>query len=204
MIADLPSRVVQRALRGARWQISRADGGHARWVCPDGEHAVTIPEADEVMAPALARRVYGAVECEGSSGIATTRAVTARVSREGRWWMIMLSEIDGLTQARRLADVEDRAGSYLGVDLDVAPDQMTVTISLDDIGAVIGLDDRMRELRRLREQGRVGREQVDRLAIELARDLANEGVPLPDIETVLGLRRRRADRPAAPAVMVAK
>lgn len=42
--------------------------------------------------------------------------VTAR--RDGRWWMVEIPSIRGLTQAQRLEDVEEQATSYIAVNQD--------------------------------------------------------------------------------------
>lgn len=35
--------------------------------------------------------------------------------RDGRWWMVKIPEIDGLTQARWLGEAESMARSYIAV-----------------------------------------------------------------------------------------
>jgi hypothetical protein len=39
----------------------------------------------------------------------------AEVYRDGRWWMIRIRELDGLTQARHPGEIEDMARSYIAV-----------------------------------------------------------------------------------------
>ncbi len=46
------------------------------------------------------------------------------VYREGKWWMVEIPAIDGLTQARHLTDVEDIARSYISLDQDVPPSEV--------------------------------------------------------------------------------
>jgi hypothetical protein len=40
------------------------------------------------------------------------------VTREGRWWMILIPAIDGLTQARYPGEIEEMARSYISVSTD--------------------------------------------------------------------------------------
>ncbi len=46
------------------------------------------------------------------------------VTRDEKWWMIAIPAIDGLTQARRLSEVDDMAVSFISVDQDVAASQV--------------------------------------------------------------------------------
>lgn len=157
---------------------------------------MTVPDScDDVVAPGAARRTYSALKACGCarggrgafrSRADARRAVTVHVSREGGWWLIDILEVDGLTQARRLSRVADRARSYLEVDQDAHG--VEVNVVLADIGAVTGLDERRRALAAARERGEAGLAEANRLAVALARELVDEGIPLPDIETVLGLR----------------
>ena len=50
------------------------------------------------------------------------------VERDGRWWMIAIPEIDGLTQAEDFDDVEEMACSYIAVATDTTPDEVGVRI----------------------------------------------------------------------------
>lgn len=50
------------------------------------------------------------------------------VYRDGRWWMVRIPEIDGLTQARSLAAVAPMARSYIALWRDVSEDSFSVEI----------------------------------------------------------------------------
>ncbi len=58
---------------------------------------------------------------------------TVHAEREGKWWMIRVPAIDGLTQARRITEIEDQARSLIAVstdtpgsDIDINIDSITV------------------------------------------------------------------------------
>lgn len=51
------------------------------------------------------------------------------VYRDGRWWMIEVPDLDGLTQARRLSDVREEAIDYIAVATDVATSAVAVNIA---------------------------------------------------------------------------
>lgn len=115
---------------------------------------------------------------------------TAQARREGRWWMIEVPEIDGLTQARRLGDVEDMARELIAVTLDVPLDDVEVEVTVTavedvDVAEVLGkIRDERAEAARLERQASAE-------ARELARELASAEIPMRDIGTILGVSHQR-------------
>src|SRR5690242_16479877 len=59
---------------------------------------------------------------------AVTRIYMVTVTREGKWWMVHIPELDGLTQARNLGEVEAQARDYIAVWLDVPADSFAVHV----------------------------------------------------------------------------
>ena len=113
-----------------------------------------------------------------------------KVYRDGKWWMVEIPEIDGLTQARRLSEVEDMARSYIAVDQDVAPSEIQlrnpqVIVSGEDLRAT------MRDIFKFRKAARLAEEKAAALMVETARRLADRQVPLRDIGEVLGVSHQR-------------
>ena len=115
------------------------------------------------------------------------------VTRDGRWWMIAIPAIDGLTQARRLDEVRDMARSFIALDTDVP----LSTVELSEVAVKVGGDDVAKEIDSLRELKRVADEAADRAgsaARDLARRLASENVPVRDIGAALGVSHQRASQ----------
>lgn len=113
-----------------------------------------------------------------------------KVYRDGKWWMVEIPEIDGLTQARRLSEVEDMARSFIAVDQDVAPSEIQlrnpqVIVSGEDLGST------MRDILEHRRAARVAEEKAAALMVATARKLAKQQVPLRDIGEVLGVSHQR-------------
>lgn len=118
------------------------------------------------------------------------RTFGLKVYRDGKWWMIEIPEIDGLTQARRLGEVEDMARSFIAVDQDLAPSEIElknpqVLVAGNDLAST------MKEILDLRISARKLEEQVAALMVETARKLAKAEVPLRDIGTALEVSHQR-------------
>ncbi|MEV8372239.1 hypothetical protein AB0P21_05850 [Kribbella sp. NPDC056861] len=117
----------------------------------------------------------------------------AAVTREGRWWMIEIPELDGLTQARRLDEVEKMAHEYVAVTLDVPMSQVAVAVSGIEVA---GQD--LLEAKMLVDDLRRQAQQLEVLVAELARGFAtamtSAGVPVRDVGTVLGVSHQRVSQ----------
>lgn len=119
----------------------------------------------------------------------STHKVT--VTREGKWWMVAIPEFDGLTQARRLGEVEEMARDWIALHLDVPVEEVAVDVRVDtvqgiEVAATLeGIEATRREAAR---NERVAREST----IALAKQLAQAEVPVRDIGSILGVSFQRA------------
>lgn len=120
-----------------------------------------------------------------------TTTYTATVTREGRWWMIHIPEIDGLTQARRLSEAELISREYIAVTLDLKLSEVAVTLT---IAGVEGIADLAARLARIREE-KAEAARLESAALEesarLARELVEADVPLRDAAEMLGVSYQR-------------
>lgn len=130
---------------------------------------------------------------------------TAKVTRDGRWWMIHLPALDdydsgrwpgeAVTQARRFADVEREATDYISTVTNTAPGDIIVTVQIDD--ELADLFDEASKVIELKSQAaRLERDAVDRSA-HVAHALADRGVTVRDIGEILGVTYQRAAQLAA-------
>lgn len=116
---------------------------------------------------------------------------TARVTREDRWWMVSVPEIDGLTQARRLSEAERMARELIAVTQGTSVEDVRVRVEVDRVGDV-EVRSRLEQLHADRsEAARLERASSD-LARSIAQDLVAEGIPLRDVGEVLGISHQRA------------
>jgi predicted RNase H-like HicB family nuclease len=121
-----------------------------------------------------------------------TSTYEVTITREGKWWTVNIPELNIVTQARRLIEVEANAREAIAVTLDVPVDSETihVTVAVDDIDVTTRVE-RIREDRaRAAELERAAATE----ATELAADLAGAGVAMRDIGSLLGVSFQRAQQ----------
>ena len=53
---------------------------------------------------------------------------TVSVTREGRWWIVRVPEVDQVTQARRLSEVTTAARELIAMTLDVPMSKARVRV----------------------------------------------------------------------------
>jgi hypothetical protein len=118
------------------------------------------------------------------------------VTRDGKWWMIHIPEIDGLTQARRLAEAETMAREYIALDQNIPYDDIKI-----ETASVRMEQPEFRELLELARSIRNRRAHVQQLeqdvlrdSIEFAHMLTTYGVPVRDIAELLDVSPQRVSQ----------
>jgi hypothetical protein len=116
---------------------------------------------------------------------------TARVTREGKWWMVAVPEIDGLTQARRLGEADLMAQELIAVTLGVPRESIEIALVVESVGAV-DVEDRLAEIRRTKSEAEGLEAKARAETVALARELADQKVPVRDIGSMLDVSFQRA------------
>jgi hypothetical protein len=118
------------------------------------------------------------------------------VTRDGRWWMVHLPEIDGLTQARRLAEAEKMAREYIALDQNLPYDEIKV-----ETASVRIEQPEFREFLEMARSIRDRRARAQKLEQEMLRDaedfasrLTSYGVPVRDIAELLDVSPQRVSQ----------
>jgi len=123
---------------------------------------------------------------------------TATASREGRWWIVTVPAVDGVTQARRLADVDEMARSLVAVTLDVAVEDVTIDLSVAAVDGV-EVEAELTAIRDERAQAAALERDASSRAQRLARDLVAQDVSLRDVGAILGLSHQRVHQLVSPS-----
>lgn len=115
------------------------------------------------------------------------------VTREGRWWMVAIPELDELTQARRIGEAEAMARDLIALRTITAPDSFDIDmhVDVDDIPDAGARAEKIRNERR--EAERLERHALAESKV-LARELADHQVPVRDIGEILGVTFQRASQ----------
>ncbi len=111
-------------------------------------------------------------------------------TREGKWWMVDVPAIDGLTQARRLSEIKDMAVSLISITLDLPPSQVGVNV----VAVLVDGTDLMKLRQQIdteRDAARDAERKVAALTADLVRKLNADHVPLRDIGEAVGVSFQR-------------
>jgi hypothetical protein len=118
------------------------------------------------------------------------------ITREGRWWMVRIPEIGGLTQARRLAEAPTMAREYIALDRGIPLRDVTVEVASVRMEepASRELLQSARQIKDMRARaGALERESAER-AREYAHRLVGHGVPVRDIAALLEISPQRVSQ----------
>lgn len=119
-------------------------------------------------------------------------AYEANVVREGKWWMVSIPSIDGLTQARRLSEATKMAREYVAASENIPLESVSVDLQFAPIGGVDDVSDRVAAIIDERTRAAELEKAASRQATELARSLAAADIPVRDIGAILGVSHQRA------------
>ena len=118
------------------------------------------------------------------------------VTRDGRWWMVHIPEIDGLTQARRLSEAETMAREYIALDRNLPYDEIKV-----ETASIRTNEPEIREILEMARQirnKRVHAQQLEQEALSEAQQFAHwlttYGVPVRDIAELLDISPQRVSQ----------
>lgn len=119
-----------------------------------------------------------------------TYRVDVQRGRSGRWWLLDVPAVTGAhSQARRLDQVEEVARDLIALMDDDAPAEYALDVHVHLSHEIREELERSEELR---QQAAHTQSEAARLARDAARRLAEQGLPLRDVGSVLGVSFQRA------------
>ena len=115
------------------------------------------------------------------------------VTREGKWWMVAIPELDDLTQARRIGEAELMAREVIALRTGAALDDIEVDMHID-VDDISDAGARAEKIRAERREAERLEQQALTESKALARELADRNVPVRDIGELLGVTFQRASQ----------
>ncbi|CAD5138797.1 MULTISPECIES: HicB family toxin-antitoxin system [unclassified Microbacterium] len=114
------------------------------------------------------------------------------VSREGKWWMVAIPEIDGLTQARTIKEAHQMAKEYIAVTLDIPLDSFGIHVKAERIGTVEHVTQILEDIKIERAEAERKEREANERARALAKQLAAQEITLRDIGDLFEVSHQRA------------
>jgi predicted RNase H-like HicB family nuclease len=116
------------------------------------------------------------------------------VTRDGRWWMVHVPEIDQLTQARRIDEIVPMAESLIAVSTEHPLTDIKVQIVSIDVPGLGDIAARAGAIEAARHAATQAAETAQHDAAAYARALAKAGVPVRDTAELLHLSPQRVSQ----------
>lgn len=114
---------------------------------------------------------------------------TAHVTRDGRFWLIHVPEIDRHTQARKLSEIEPMTRDLIAVMQTVEPDSFDIDVTITMPAEV---NQHLKRASGLRAEEARARTEAAAEVRAAALALKEAGVPLRDLGKLLGVSYQRA------------
>jgi hypothetical protein len=117
-----------------------------------------------------------------------------RVTRDGRWWMIEVPEIDQITQTRRVSEIEEMARSLIAISTDTPLADVRVHISSIAVPTLGDIARAAHQIEDLRDEARRLEVKAAKAAQQFARELTSHGIPVRDAAELLGVSPQRVSQ----------
>lgn len=125
------------------------------------------------------------------------------IERDGRWWMVHVPELDGLTQARRLSEAELMGREWIAVTTGTPLDDVSVHITSINVPGLGNVQEAALDLIDMRERAASATRKAQDLTEALVNELVSAGIPVRDAGELLDVSPQRISQlsdTVAPAV----
>ena len=119
------------------------------------------------------------------------REYKIEIERDGRWWMVHIPELDGLTQARRLSEAALMGREWIAVTTGTPLDDVSVnvaSIAVPGLGDVQAAADHASELREAARHAEIAAVEAMR---DYAKGVTKAGIPVRDVAYLLDVSPQR-------------
>lgn len=113
---------------------------------------------------------------------------TIDITREGKFWLIHIPELNGITQAYTWHEIPLMATEFISLMTGESRENITVNIH----SVTLGDNTSVNEALRARSIAREADAKAAILTVQAARTLRDEGLPLREVGAVLGVSHQRA------------
>jgi hypothetical protein len=120
-----------------------------------------------------------------------TRRFHANAYLEGKWWMVEIPEVNGLTQARRLNDVTQMAREFIAATADIPLDSFELEMTIQRVHD-LDIADRVARIQSEKAQALELERRATEEAQALARQLSEANLTVREIGVILGVSHQRA------------
>lgn len=121
----------------------------------------------------------------------TNRRFQANAYLDGKWWMVEIPELGGLTQARKLKEVALMAREWISATLDLPIDSVEIALTIERVNELDILE-RVAKINAEKAKAAELEKQALRDATILAKDLAAADLTVREIGALLGISHQRA------------
>lgn len=121
----------------------------------------------------------------------TVRRFHANAYLDGKWWMVEIPELGGLTQARKLTEVTLMAREFIAATLDIPIDSFEFELTIERVHE-LDIAARVARIQREKAQAAELERQANQEAQALARELAEQSLTVREIGVILGVSHQRA------------
>lgn len=127
----------------------------------------------------------------------TTRTLEATATRDGRWWLVRVPELDAVGQARTVRDIQPVAVEVAALHLDVPEKDVTVHVTVHVSEEAERL---WEEARQVEEEARAVQQRAAELRREAVRRSRADGYKLDAAAAAFGVTTSRIQQLAAEPV----
>jgi len=113
------------------------------------------------------------------------------IERDGRWWMVHIPELDGLTQARRLPEAELMGREWIAVTTGTPLDDISVHVTSINVPGLGDVQETALDLIDMRERAASATRKALDLTEALVNDLVTAGIPVRAAGELLELSPQR-------------